>query len=103
MWLVRSPLKSQEPSEAWTVRHMVLVVGPFVDPCHLREMPLTVRVDREERIAISHAGDVGRLIFEADISARRNRRACSLFCPQLRIRPDKGLPITREPDPEFSS
>jgi hypothetical protein len=27
MWMVRSPLKSQEPSEAWTVHHIVLVVG----------------------------------------------------------------------------
>jgi hypothetical protein len=32
-------------------------------------MPLTVLVDREERIALSHAGDVGLLIFEPDISA----------------------------------
>jgi hypothetical protein len=42
---------------------------PLVDPCHLREMPLTALVDREERIAISHAGDFGLLIFEAVISA----------------------------------
>jgi hypothetical protein len=32
-------------------------------------MPLTVLVDREGRIAISHAGVVGLLIFEADINA----------------------------------
>jgi len=32
-------------------------------------MPLTVLVGREERIAISNAGEVDPLIFEADISA----------------------------------
>jgi hypothetical protein len=32
-------------------------------------MPLTVRVDREGRIAISHAGVVDPLVFEADINA----------------------------------
>jgi hypothetical protein len=32
-------------------------------------MPLTVLVDREERIVISHAGDVGLVVFEADINA----------------------------------
>jgi NADPH:quinone reductase-like Zn-dependent oxidoreductase len=42
---------------------------PLVDPCHLREMPLTVLVDREGRIAISHAGVVDPLAFEADINA----------------------------------
>ena len=42
---------------------------PLVDPCHLREMPLTVLVDREDRIAISHAGDVDLVLFEADINA----------------------------------
>jgi hypothetical protein len=42
---------------------------PLVDPCHLREMPLTVLVDREGRIAISHAGVVDPLVFEADINA----------------------------------
>ena len=31
-------------------------------------MPLTVLVDRENRIAISHAGTVGLLVFEADIN-----------------------------------
>jgi hypothetical protein len=35
----------------------------------LRETPLTVLVDREDRIAISHAGDVGLVVFEADINA----------------------------------
>jgi hypothetical protein len=42
---------------------------PHVDPCHLREMPLTVLVDREGRLAISHAGVVDPLVFEADINA----------------------------------
>jgi hypothetical protein len=32
-------------------------------------MPLTVLVDREGRIAISHAGVVDPLVFEADINA----------------------------------
>jgi hypothetical protein len=32
-------------------------------------MPLTVRVDREDRIAISHAGDVDPSVVEAEISA----------------------------------
>jgi hypothetical protein len=32
-------------------------------------MPLTALVDGEDRIAISHAGDVGLVIFEADINA----------------------------------
>ena len=42
---------------------------PFVDPDHLRETPLTVLVGREDRIAISHAGDGDPLVFEADINA----------------------------------
>jgi len=42
---------------------------PLVDPGHLREMPLIVLVDRENRIAISHAGVVDPLVFEADINA----------------------------------
>jgi hypothetical protein len=42
---------------------------PLVDPYHLREMPLTVLVDREGRLAISHAGVVDPLVFEADINA----------------------------------
>ena len=42
---------------------------PRVDPCHLREMPLTVLVDREGRLAISHAGVVDPLVFEADSNA----------------------------------
>jgi hypothetical protein len=32
-------------------------------------MPLTVLVDREDQIAISHAGVVDALVFEADINA----------------------------------
>jgi hypothetical protein len=32
-------------------------------------MPLTVLVDREDRIAISHAGDGDPLVVEADINA----------------------------------
>jgi hypothetical protein len=32
-------------------------------------MPLTVLVDHEDRIAISHAGDVDLGVFEADINA----------------------------------
>jgi hypothetical protein len=32
-------------------------------------MPLTVLVDREDRIAISHAGDVCLVVFEADVNA----------------------------------
>ena len=39
--------------------HIVLVV----------EIPVTVLVDREDRIVISHAGDVGLVLFEADINA----------------------------------
>jgi hypothetical protein len=39
------------------------------DPCHLREMPLTVLVDRDGRIAISRAGVVDPLVFESDINA----------------------------------
>jgi len=35
----------------------------------LREMPLTVLVDREDLIAITHAGDGDPLVFEADINA----------------------------------
>ena len=42
---------------------------PLVDPCHLREMPLTVLVDREGPIAISRAGVVDPLVVEADINA----------------------------------
>ena len=42
---------------------------PLVNPGHLREMPLTVLVDREGRIAISHAEVVDPLVFEADINA----------------------------------
>ena len=67
MWLVRSPLKSQEPSEAWT--WLPYRACRRVDPCHLREMPLTVLADREDRISISHAGDFDPLVVEADISA----------------------------------
>jgi hypothetical protein len=32
-------------------------------------MPLTVLVDREDRIVVSHAGDVYLVVFEADINA----------------------------------
>ena len=32
-------------------------------------MPLTILVNREDRIAISHAGDGDPLVFEADINA----------------------------------
>ena len=68
MWLVRSPpLKSQEPSEPCT--WLPYSACRRVDPCHLREMPVTVLVDREDRIAISHAGVVDPLVFEADINA----------------------------------
>jgi hypothetical protein len=35
----------------------------------LRERPLIALVDREDRIAISHAGVVDPLVFEADINA----------------------------------
>jgi hypothetical protein len=38
-------------------------------------MPLTVLVDREDRIAISHAGDVGLVVLEADINALLSRIA----------------------------
>ncbi len=34
---------------------------------HLAEMPLTLLIDRKGRIAVSHAGIVGREAFEADI------------------------------------
>ena len=63
---MRSPLKSQEPGRWLPYR---ACRRPLVDPCHLREMPLTVLVDREDRIAISHAGDVDLVLFEADINA----------------------------------
>ena len=69
MWLVRSPLKSQEPSELGPWLPYRACRRPLVDPCHLRERPLIVLVDREGRIAISHAGDVGLVVFEADINA----------------------------------
>jgi thiol-disulfide isomerase/thioredoxin len=36
---------------------------------HLKEMPLTVLVDRQGRIAVSHAGVVDPNIFESDIKA----------------------------------
>jgi hypothetical protein len=39
----------------------------------LREMPLTVLVDREDQIAISHAGVVDPLVFEADIKRAPRR------------------------------
>jgi hypothetical protein len=41
---------------------------PLVDPSHLRKMPLTILVDGEGRIAISHAEIVDSLVFEADIN-----------------------------------
>jgi hypothetical protein len=37
--------------------------------CLQSDLPLTVLVDREGRIAISHAGVVDPLVFEADINA----------------------------------
>jgi hypothetical protein len=42
---------------------------PRLGRCHLREMPLTVVVDREDRITISHAGDGDPLLFEDGINA----------------------------------
>jgi hypothetical protein len=33
-------------------------------------MPLTILVDREDRIAISHAGVVDPLVFEADTAVQ---------------------------------
>jgi hypothetical protein len=54
-------------------------------------MPLTVLVDREGRIAISHAGVVDPLVFEADINALLAEQVSVQFiCPQVRIRPDKS-------------
>jgi hypothetical protein len=47
---------------------VMLVVGPLLIHA-IWEMPLTVLVDREGRIAISHAGVVDPLVFEADINA----------------------------------
>ncbi len=41
-------------------------------------MPLTVLVDREERIAISHGGDVGLLISEISAPRRKGERAAYL-------------------------
>lgn len=41
-------------------------------------MPLTVRVDREDRIATSHTGDVGLADFEADINALRAEWVCAV-------------------------
>jgi hypothetical protein len=35
----------------------------------LKESPLIILVDREDRIATSHSGDVGLVDFEADINA----------------------------------
>jgi len=40
---------------------------PLVDPCRLREMPLTGLVDREGRIATSHAGVVDHAVAPAKI------------------------------------
>ena len=37
------------------------------DLYHLKEMPLTVLIDRQGRIAVSHAGVVDPKLFEADI------------------------------------
>jgi hypothetical protein len=42
-------------------------------------MPLTVLVDREGRIAISHAGVVDPLVFEADINALKPAGAFSCW------------------------
>jgi hypothetical protein len=39
--------------------------------CPQSDLPVTVLVDREGRIAISHAGIVDPLVFEADINALR--------------------------------
>ena len=77
----------------------VMLRRPFVDPCHLREMRLTVLVDREGRIAISHAGVVDPLVFEADINALL-AESVSLsayfahrceFVPISRLRGDMGI------------
>jgi hypothetical protein len=45
----------------------MLVVGP-IDPCNLREMPLSVFVDREGRLR-SAALELSILIFEAGSNA----------------------------------
>jgi hypothetical protein len=47
----------------------VPVVGLLLIYAILRERPLIVLVDREDRIATSHAGVVDPLVFEADINA----------------------------------
>jgi len=39
------------------------------DLYHLREMPLTVLIDRQGRIAVSHSGVVDPKVFESDIQA----------------------------------
>jgi len=69
MRLVRSPLKSQEPSEAWTVASISCLSSASCWSMPFERKPLTALVDREGRIAISHAGVVDPLVFEADINA----------------------------------
>jgi len=44
-------------------------------------MPLTVLVDREGRIAISHAGVVDPLAFEADIKRSSPKVSIQLILP----------------------
>jgi hypothetical protein len=58
MWLVRSP-------EAWTVAYMLIHA--------IERNAFAVLVDRQGRIAISHTGVVGLLIFEANIDRTPSR------------------------------
>jgi hypothetical protein len=58
----------------------------LVDPCHLREMPLTVPFDREDRIAISHCWScrsIGLRRLHQRVPHRIGRRS-------VRIRPDNN-------------
>jgi hypothetical protein len=67
--ILRSAGRSRERSQSRRSLRGDACRRPLVGPCHLREMPLTVLVDREGRLAISHAGVVDSLVFEADINA----------------------------------
>lgn len=52
----------------WKMDYPVAVgTDPIGDQFKLREMPLTLLIDRKGRIAVSHAGIVDKTSFEADI------------------------------------
>jgi peroxiredoxin len=52
----------------WKMAYPVAVgTDALGDRYHLTEMPLTFLIDRQGRVAVSHAGIVDRTTFEADI------------------------------------